>query len=67
MERALAVAKEAGLKHVYAGNVSLGKGEDTICPSCGAVAIIRHGYNLKLEAYDQGRCKKCGAGLDIIP
>ena len=67
MERALAVGKEAGLKHVYAGNVSLGKGEDTICPACGAVAIRRHGYDLKLESYDRGRCKKCGAGLDIVP
>ena len=67
MERALAVAKDAGLKHVYAGNVSLGKGEDTVCPSCSAVAISRRGYMIKLESYDHGRCKKCGATLDIVP
>jgi pyruvate formate lyase activating enzyme len=67
MEKALVVAKEAGLRHVYAGNVSLGKGEDTICPTCGVVAIGRHGYHIKLASYDQGRCRKCGANLDIVP
>jgi pyruvate formate lyase activating enzyme len=67
MEKALALAKEAGLKHVYAGNVSLGKGEDTMCPSCGALAISRRGFSIKFESYEKGRCRKCGASLDIVP
>jgi pyruvate formate lyase activating enzyme len=67
MEKALALAKEAQLKHVYAGNVSLGKGEDTVCPNCGALAISRRGFSIKLESYEDGRCRKCGASLDIVP
>jgi pyruvate formate lyase activating enzyme len=67
MEKALALSKEAGLKHVYAGNISLGKGEDTVCPQCGALAISRHGFRIKLESYKAGNCAKCGASLDMVP
>ena len=49
------------LDYVYIGNLHNGKGQDTICPSCGSVCTKREGYrttNVNLSA--TGSCKNCG-------
>lgn len=65
LEKAYQIGKEAGLKYVYTGNVPGHKGEDTICPKCGALAIDRMNYII--HRYDKnGKCPKCGVNLDLI-
>ena len=61
--RAAEIGEEAGLKHVYAGNIP-GRTKDyenTYCPHCRALLIKRTGY--MLQAYRltvEGKCPKCG-------
>lgn len=44
LERAHAIAREAGLQYVYLGNVHGHPAEHTYCPTCGRALIKRHGY-----------------------
>lgn len=64
LRRARALAREAGLRFVYTGNVRDPEGEATPCPGCGVTAIRRDGYRLldwNLDA--EGRCGRCGTLL----
>src|SRR5262252_5090001 len=44
--RAVAIGRDAGLRHVYAGNLpgQVGNLEDTHCPSCHETLVSRRGY-----------------------
>ncbi len=70
-ERTLMQAREIGfeegLQNVYAGNLP-GKGEDTLCPSCGKAVIRRYRYTILENNLREGRCPECetpiaGVGL----
>ena len=64
LARARAQALEAGLRHVYTGNVHDAKGQSTYCGGCGATLIERDWYRLgawKLD--DGGCCLDCGTRL----
>jgi pyruvate formate lyase activating enzyme len=54
------LARSAGMKYVYVGNVS-GRSEDTPCPKCGAVVIGRSGYSVRYKR----ACPKCKAELAL--
>ena len=59
------LAKDAGLKYVYVGNIPGDQKENTYCPRCGELAISRMGY--QIERLDNGgRCGNCDRSLDII-
>jgi pyruvate formate lyase activating enzyme len=62
--RAAEIGQEAGLRHVYAGNLPgrVGGYEHTLCPQCRRPVIERLGYALlayRLSA--DGECLQCGA------
>lgn len=57
------IAREAGLKYVYLGNVPGKGGEDTLCPNCGIPVIKRRGYQVSIQDSFKGQCE-CGT---IIP
>ena len=60
IERAVATGREAGLCHVYSGNVS-GGDEDTACAGCGETLIRRRGYRATpAAALVSGSCGRCG-------
>jgi pyruvate formate lyase activating enzyme len=59
LRRAAALAKEAGLKFIYIGNV-WGESEATVCPQCGKVLIRRNGFNVGENRIEAGRCFSCG-------
>jgi pyruvate formate lyase activating enzyme len=64
--RAAQIGREAGLRYVYAGNLSgeVGDLENTRCPSCGVLLIERRGYRIidyRLTA--DGRCSTCGRAV----
>jgi pyruvate formate lyase activating enzyme len=65
MHRAAEIGQEAGLRYVYVGNMPGNRYENTLCPSCGAVAVSRLGYSttLNLEGH---RCASCGQELAIF-
>ncbi len=66
LRRALELGRAAGLRYVYLGNVSEPGGEDTTCPSCGALAVARDGYRITHRATRDGACAACGSNLGIV-
>jgi pyruvate formate lyase activating enzyme len=65
LERAASIGREAGLRHVYAGNLpgKVGALEDTICPGCGAAVVERTGYRVRAVRLDGGACAACGTAI----
>lgn len=68
VERAVAIGREAGLRHVYSGNLNDGD-EDTRCASCGETLIRRRGFLARRTSSLSGdACARCGhrlAGVGI--
>jgi len=62
LRRAAALAKEAGLKFIYVGNV-WGESEATVCPQCGKVLIRRRGFSVEENSASGGRCPSCGSPI----
>ncbi|MGQ9574863.1 MAG: AmmeMemoRadiSam system radical SAM enzyme [Thermoguttaceae bacterium] len=63
LRMAYEIAQQAGLRHVYTGNISDRRHQSTYCPGCGRVVIERDGYHLGVYALDQNRCRYCGAEI----
>ena len=62
LHRARAIARDAGVRHVYTGNVHDPEGQSTWCHGCGARLIERDWYVLGEWGLDpDGRCSACGA------
>src|SRR5262245_48216138 len=64
--RAARIAREAGLKYVYAGNLPgrVGELEHTTCVHCGEVLVARYGYLIQRYALTaDGDCPECGTHL----
>ncbi len=53
------IARRAGLKFVYVGNVHDVERQSTYCPSCGQLLIQRDWYQLGTYALEQNRCSAC--------
>ena len=53
---------DAGLKHVYQGNVPR-EGENTYCPNCGKLLIERHGYQILRYDLKDSRCPHCNSRI----
>jgi pyruvate formate lyase activating enzyme len=62
LQEAEAVAKKAGLHHVYIGNVP-GLGDKTFCPKCKDVVVLRRGYTLIRNDVVKGKCKFCSTPI----
>lgn len=60
LRKAAALAKEAGLKFIYIGNV-WGESEATFCPQCGKVLIRRSGFSVEENRTRGGKCPSCGS------
>jgi pyruvate formate lyase activating enzyme len=61
--RAREIARSKGLRYVYTGNVHDRTGGSTWCPTCGALLIARHGYELDAYQLDGNRCSSCGSEI----
>jgi pyruvate formate lyase activating enzyme len=62
LDRCRDIAREAGLRYVYVGNVPGHGGQDTICPSCHRTLIERAGLRLGANLLVDGRCP-CGQAI----
>lgn len=64
LTRARQIAREAGLHHVFTGNVHDLEGGTTFCPTCRAPLIVRDWYDIR--RYDltaDGRCPHCQTAI----
>jgi pyruvate formate lyase activating enzyme len=62
--RARDLAMDAGLHHVYVGNVHDAEGATTRCTSCGEVVVARRGYTIsEYRLTDDGACRRCRGPL----
>ncbi len=61
LRRAREIAKQAGIRHVYTGNVHDREGDTTYCAECGTVLIARDWYEILKWNLDNGACPECGA------
>jgi pyruvate formate lyase activating enzyme len=62
LRAASAIARAAGLRHVYEGNV-LGEGGHTRCATCGATLIERYGFEVRANRLRDGRCPECATAV----
>jgi len=60
LEKARQIAREAGLRYVYIGNIAGNPAEDTVCPKCGKVVVDRAGYIIQELQLVDGACAYCG-------
>jgi pyruvate formate lyase activating enzyme len=65
LNTAAAIAREAGLKHVYVGNLPGAGHSNTVCPSCGQKVIERSGFTIVSNSLKSGRCS-CGASVSGV-
>ena len=65
LRRAYELAKPK-LKWVYVGNVYMDVGEDSICPSCGALLVKRRGYDVRIVDLEGNRCGKCKTAHNFV-
>jgi pyruvate formate lyase activating enzyme len=61
--RARRIAHDAGLRHVYVGNVHDRDGQTTFCPGCGAALIRRDWHAITDYRMDGDRCSECGTRI----
>lgn len=67
LERHHQVAKDAGLRYVYLGNVPGHPLENTYCPECGQIAVRRYGFDIVAWNLDENnRCSYCGYPIPIV-
>ena len=59
LRRARAIARKAGLRYVYTGNVHDREGDATYCPGCGVAVIERDWYEILSTRLDGDRCAAC--------
>ncbi len=67
--RAAEIGRSAGLRFVYAGNLpgTVGRWEDTSCPSCGSVLVERQGFSVQRNRLAAGgTCPDCSARVPGI-
>jgi pyruvate formate lyase activating enzyme len=64
LKKAREIGLKAGLKYVYEGNVPGEGGENTWCPSCGALLIERLGFTIGNVHIKDAQCTRCGTTID---
>jgi len=61
LQRARRIARAAGLRYVYTGNVRDEEGGSTACHACGALLVGRDRYEITAWGLDEhGACARCG-------
>jgi pyruvate formate lyase activating enzyme len=61
--RAVQIGRDAGLGHVYSGNLGLAGDDDTRCTGCGGLLIRRRGFDVTANLLERGACPTCARRL----
>jgi len=64
--KAKEIAEEAGIKHVYIGNVAGTKGSNTYCPKCKTKLIERNVYRTSVLKLEDGKCTECNEEINGV-
>ena len=59
LEKARSIARNAGVRYVYVGNVPGHEGENTYCATCGKMIIERRGFVITRNRITKGTCDFC--------
>jgi pyruvate formate lyase activating enzyme len=62
LHRARKIAREAGLRYVYEGNI-YSDGAHTLCPQCGELLIRRSWHDVLENHLHNGSCASCGTRI----
>jgi len=62
LHKAVELGKKAGIRYIYAGNVS-GWGNETLCPNCGKIIIKREEFSIIENNVKKGKCGYCLASI----
>lgn len=63
LDKALEIAKKAGVRYPYIGNVPGHRAENTYCHRCGQLVIERRGYVITARQLKDGHCAACQAKI----
>jgi pyruvate formate lyase activating enzyme len=63
LRRARDIARKAGLRYVYTGNVHDRDGDRTLCPSCNCAVIERDWYEILASNLRASACGSCGTAI----
>jgi pyruvate formate lyase activating enzyme len=66
IHQARRIGLDAGLRHVYSGNLPGDEGENTVCYNCGHMLIERWGYRISKNVVGSGKCPNCDAVIHGI-
>ncbi|MGH7897576.1 MAG: AmmeMemoRadiSam system radical SAM enzyme [Candidatus Binatia bacterium] len=61
--RAREIARRAGCRYVYVGNVHEHEGQTTFCPECGSALIRRDWHAILAYRLNGDRCPDCGHAI----
>jgi pyruvate formate lyase activating enzyme len=59
LHEARRIAREAGLRYVYEGNI-YSDGGNTLCPGCGSLLVRRSWHDVLQNRIKDGACPECG-------
>jgi pyruvate formate lyase activating enzyme len=63
LHRARDIARAAGLRHVYLGNVLERDAANTYCPKCNKLLLARTGFSLLENRLRDGKCPDCATEI----
>jgi pyruvate formate lyase activating enzyme len=63
LSNAYDIARQAGIRYIYTGNVVDQERQHTYCPGCGRVVIQRNGYDITGFAIRGGCCANCQTAI----
>ncbi len=66
LRKARKIALDAGLKHIYTGNIPDHEGNITFCPKCKKPLIIRKGFSVVENKIKKSKCPYCQEKIDGV-
>ena len=63
IEKAYELARAAGIRYPYVGNVPGHPGNNTYCPDCEKIVIRRTGFFVTEMQLEKGLCRYCHAPI----
>ena len=63
LQRAYRIGNEAGLRHVFVGNLPGDDSESSRCHGCGTTLVRRWGYRILENRVSGGRCPDCATPM----